>query len=222
MAMNFNELSGLKQWGAVILGGALVTTALYFTVFKNQSDKNAAAQHALQAKVRENNELESYRPKLKDMDRQLANLKQQLEIEARIVPNEKSVDGFIEMLDAEAVKAGVELRRYTAKPVVAKDYYSEVPFDLELDGPYYSMLNFFDRVGKLERIVNVSGLLVSNTKNPTGAKAKHTYQYAPNESVVATFTATTFFSHELDVPAAAAPGAKPATAVAVASKLESL
>jgi type IV pilus assembly protein PilO len=218
MAMNFNELSGLKQWGAVILGGALVTTALYFTVFKNQSDKNAAAQHALQAKVRENNELESYRPKLKDMDRQLANLKQQLEIEARIVPNEKSVDGFIEMLDAEAVKAGVELRRYTAKPVVAKDYYSEVPFDLELDGPYYSMLNFFDRVGKLERIVNVSGLLVSNTKNPTGAKAKHTYQYAPNESVVATFTATTFFSHELDVPAAAAPGAKPATAVAVASK----
>ena len=218
MAMNFNELSGLKQWGAVILGGALVTTALYFTVFKNQSDKNAAAQHALQAKVRENNELESYRPKLKDMDRQLANLKQQLEIEARIVPNEKSVDGFIEMLDAEAVKAGVELRRYTAKPVVAKDYYSEVPFDLELDGPYYSMLNFFDRVGKLERIVNVSGLLVSNTKNPTGAKAKHTYQYAPNESVVATFTATTFFSHELVVPAAAAPGEKPATAVAVSSK----
>jgi type IV pilus assembly protein PilO len=213
MATNFNELSGLKQWGAVILGGALVTTALYFTVFKTQSDKNVAAEHALQTKVRENNELESYRPKLKDMDRQLANLKQQLEIEARIVPNEKSVDGFIEMLDAESVKAGVELRRYTAKPVVAKDYYSEVPFDLELDGPYYSMLNFFDRVGKLERIVNVSGLLVSNTKNPSGAKTKHTYQYAPNESVVATFTATTFFSHELDVPAAV-PGAKPATAAA--------
>ncbi len=218
MAMNFNELSGLKQWGAVIVGGALVTAALHFTVFKTQNDKNTAAQHALQDKVRENNELESYRPKLKDMERQLANLKQQLEIEARIVPNEKAVDGFIEMLDAEAVKAGVELRRYTAKPVVAKDYYSEVPFDLELDGPYYSMLNFFDRVGKLERIVNVSGLLVSNTKNPQGAKTKHTYQYAPNESVVATFTATTFFSHELDVPAAVAPGAKPATAVAVASK----
>ena len=29
---------------------------------------------------------------------------------------------------------------------------------MELDGPYYSMLNFFDQVGKLERIVNVSGL----------------------------------------------------------------
>src|SRR5271169_3291207 len=206
---NFSELSGLKQWAVVVFGGALVTVALYFTVFKNQSDKNAAAQHALQDKVRENNELESYRPKLKDIERQLANLKQQLEIERRIVPDEKQVDGFIESLDAEAQKAGVELRRYSAQPTSQKEYYTEVPFTIDLDGPYYSMLNFFDRVGKLERIVNISGLLVATTKKPTEAKAKHTYQYAPNESVVATFTATTFFSHDLN-PAGPGPGAKPA------------
>jgi type IV pilus assembly protein PilO len=195
----------------VLVGGALITAALYFTMFKSQSDKNALAQKAVQEKVRENNELESYRPKLKDMERQLANLKQQLEIERRIVPDEKQVDTFIETMDGEAQKAGVELRRYTAQPMSSKEYYTEVPFAMELDGPYYSMLNFFDRVGKLERIVNVSGLLVSTTKKPTEAKAKHQYQYAPNESVVATFTATTFFSHDL-TPAAGAPGAKPATA----------
>jgi type IV pilus assembly protein PilO len=207
---NFSELSGLKQWGAVLAGGAIVTAALFFTVFKSQSEKNTAAQHALEDKVRENNELESYRPKLKQIEQQLAELKQQLEIEARIVPNEKQLDGFITMLDSEAQKAGIELRRYTAKPTVSKEYYTEVPFDIELDGPYYSMLNFFDRVGKLERIVNVSGLLVSTTKSPSNAKAKHTYQYAPNESVVATCTATTFFSHDA-TPAAAGAGAKPGT-----------
>jgi type IV pilus assembly protein PilO len=214
---NFNELSGLKQWGAVLAGGAIVTAALYFTVFKSQSDKNAAAQHALETKVRENNELESYRPKLKDMEQQLASLKQQLEIERRIVPDEKQIDSFIEMLDGEATKAGVELRRYVAKPTSAKEYYTEVPFDIEADGPYYSMLNFFDRVGKLERIVNVSGLMVSTTKDPAGAKAKRTYQYAPNESIVATFTASTFFSHDLE-PAGAGPGAKPVTVAAAVSK----
>ncbi len=207
---NFSELSGLKQWGAVIAGGAIVTAALFFTVFKSQSEKNTAAQHAVDEKNRENAELESYRPKLKQIEQQLAELKQQLEIEARIVPNEKQLDGFITMLDSEAQKAGVELRRYTSKPTVSKEYYTEVPFDIELDGPYYSMLNFFDRVGKLERIVNVSGLLVSTTKAPSAAKAKHTYQYAPNESVVATCTATTFFSHDA-TPAAAGAGAKPGT-----------
>ena len=210
---NFSELSGIKQWGLVILGGVAVTAALYFGVFKSQNDKNVAAQHALDDKIRENNELESYRPKLKQIEQQLAELKQQLEIEQRIVPDEKQIDGFITMMDGEAFKAGVELRRYTAKDIKQQQYYTEVPFEMELDGQYYSVLNFFDRVSKLERIVNVGGLMVSTVKNPTGAKAKRTYQYTPNESIVATFTATTYFSRNLQPPAAA-PGAKPVTTAA--------
>jgi len=202
---NFNEMSGLKQWAALLAGAALITGGLYFTLFKSQREANAVAQQNLETKRRENAELEAYRPKLAEIERQLASLKQQLEIERKIVPDEKEVDGFMKMMDAEAMKAGIELRRYTAKPLASKDFYTELPFEMELDGPYYSMLNFFDRVGKLERIVNVSGLLVANTKKPTDAKAKHTYQYAPNESVVATCTATTFFSHDMAPPAAAAP-----------------
>ena len=195
---SFSEFSSLKQWAVVVVGAALVTGAMYFTTFKGQQDANAAAQATLDAKLRENAELESYKPKLAEMERQLASLKQQLEIERHIVPDEKEVDSFIKTLDAEALKAGIEMRRYTALAVSSKEFYTEVPFEIEVDGPYYSMLNFFDRVGKLERIVNVSGLLVSTTKKPGDAKAKHIYQYAPNESVVATCVASTFFSHDLD------------------------
>jgi type IV pilus assembly protein PilO len=203
---NFGEMSGIKQWAVVVGGAALVTAGLYFTVFKTQRDQNTAAQAALETKRKENAELEAYRPKLAEMERQLASLKQQLEIERRIVPDEKEVDGFMRMLDAEASKAGIEIRRYTAQPVAQKDFYTEVPFEMELDGPYYSMLGFFDRVGKLERIVNVSNLLVASTRKPSDAKAKKQYQYAPNESIVATCKATTFFSHDLDPAGTGKPG----------------
>lgn len=203
---NLSELSGIKQWGVAIGGAALISGALFFTYFKTQRQANDAAQQALDAKVQENEQLAPYRTKLADIDRQIANLKQQLEIEQRIVPDQKQVDGFMKMLDAEAMKAGVELRRYTAQPVTSKEFYSEVPFEIELDGPYYNVLSFFDQVSKLERIVNVSGLLVANTKKGSEAKAKHVYQYAPNESIVATCTATTFFSHDI-VPAATKPAA---------------
>src|SRR5579862_154365 len=205
MATNFSELSGIKQWGALVLAAVLASTAMYFVVFKSQSEKNAVAQKAVQEKVRENNELEAYRPKLKDMERQLANLKQQLDIERRIVPDEKSEDAFIESMNGVAQKTGVWLRRYAASPVSQKEYYTEVPFSMELDGPYYSMLNFFDQVSKLERIVNISNLMVSTTKSAGDAKVKHTYQYAPNESVAASFTATTFYTHDLNSPQVAKP-----------------
>jgi len=202
--MNFGEMSGFKLLGVLALAVIVGTTALYYTVFKSQREANATAQQKLQAKQRENAELEAYRPKLADIERQLANLKQQLDIERKIVPDEKEVDNFMRMVSAEGRKAGIEIRRYTAKPMGTKEYYSEVPFELELDGPYYSMVGFFDRVSKLERIVNVSNLLVASTRKPSDAKAKHSYQYAPNESVVATCVSTTYFSHDLD-PAAAAP-----------------
>jgi Tfp pilus assembly protein PilO len=99
----------------------------------------------------------------------------------------------------------VELRRYTAQQVSSKEFYTAVPFEIELDGSYYSMMRFFDDVSKLERIVNVSNLLVANTKKSSEAKVKHTYQYAPGESVVATCVATTFFSHEQQGTAPAKP-----------------
>ena len=205
--MNLGELSGVKLLGVLLLVAAVGTTGLYYTVFKSQRDENAAAQIKLQAKLRENAELEAYRPKLVDIERQLASLKQQLEIERRIVPDEKEVDNFMRMVSGEARKSGVEIRRYTSRPYVAKEFYTEVPFEIELDGPYYSMLGFFDRLGKVERIINVANLLVASTRKPGDAKAKHAYQYAPGESVVATCLSTTYFSH--DLAPAAAPASKP-------------
>ena len=130
---NFSEMSGIKQLSLLITVAAVLSTALYFTLFKSQRDANTTAQQNLDAKLHENAELESYRPKLAEIERQLASLKQQLEIERRIVPDEKEVDGFMKMMDAEAVKTGVELRRYTAKPTAAKDFYTEVPFEMELE-----------------------------------------------------------------------------------------
>jgi type IV pilus assembly protein PilO len=203
--MNFSEMSGMKQWGLVIVVAGLITGALYFTYFKTQRDANQTAQNALDAKLKENRELAPYESRLAEINRQLASLEQQMEIEKRIVPDEKDVEGFMKMLDAEAAKTGVELRRYTAQPSSSKEFYTAVPFEIELDGSYYSMMKFFDDVSKLERIVNVSNLLVANTKKGGDAKVKHTYQYAPGESVVATCLATTFFSHDQQGVAAAKP-----------------
>ena len=60
-------------------------------------------------------------------------------------------------------------------PVGNKEFYSEVPFAIDIDGPYYSVLNFFQRVAELERIVNVSNMQMGNTKSSGAAKVKGTY-----------------------------------------------
>ena len=72
--MNFNDMSGMKQWGLVLGLAALLSAALYFTYFKTQRDANENAQKSLDAKLQENRELEPYKTKLAEIDRQLASL----------------------------------------------------------------------------------------------------------------------------------------------------
>jgi len=57
-----------------------------------------------------------------------------------------------------------------------------VPFAIDIDGPYYSVLNFFQRVAELERIVNIGNLQMTNTKTTSAAKVKGTYQYEAGAS----------------------------------------
>ena len=120
----------------------------------------------LKAVQADNDSLRPFQGKLADLDRQIENLKQQLEIQKRIVPDEKQTDEFIHMVEASASAAGIEVRRFTSKTTSSHEFYTEAPYELDIDGPYYSVLNFFDKVSKLERIINISGLQMAPCWNP--------------------------------------------------------
>jgi type IV pilus assembly protein PilO len=180
----------------LVVAGLVIglTIAGYFFLYQPMDVANTAARAEVK-KVQDQNELlRTFEPKLADMNRQIASLREQLEEMRKIVPDEKLADKFIEMMQATAEQSGIEIRRYTARNVATREFYTEAPYDMELDGPYYSMLNFFDRVGKLERIVNVGGLKVATRATPGAAGARNAYAYHPNETVVATCTATSFYS----------------------------
>jgi Tfp pilus assembly protein PilO len=131
-------------------------------------------------------------------------LQKQLATLQTIVPEDKQVDQFIIMLQTAASTSGVSLRRITTKPVVSKDYHFEMPFELEADGPYFSMLDFFGKLSRLSRIINV-GDLKFDAIAPNGGSTK--FPVTPGTSVTGTMTVTTFFTEPGQAlqPAAAKP-----------------
>ena len=200
-----------RKFGITI--GAVVVIALVvgFLVLKPMYDENATKATALKARLAEIQQLEPLEKKERDLDTNIEQLKQQLERQRTVVPDDKQADQFIHVLQAQASAAGIEIRRYTAKPVSTRDYYSEVPFEIDLDGTYAGLLSFFERVARLERIINIGNLQMANPARQPDAKTKKKYVYPPGQSVVASCTATTFFSRTPDAtPAApAAPAKKP-------------
>jgi type IV pilus assembly protein PilO len=123
-----------------------------------------------------------------------------MDAQRKIVPEEKEVPALITLVESEATAAGVEVRRYTPKDVTTKEYYVEVPFEVDVDGPYYAVLNFYDRLQRLERIVSVSHLSMGALK---GGKStvKKAYKWSPDETVSASCILTTFYSASRGGPA---------------------
>src|SRR5215470_8768370 len=207
----FGEMSLAARAGILFLAAAMVGAAYYYIYFNPLYQANQQLATRIKDKTDENARLRTFEPKLAAEIRNMAILQQQLEIQKKIVPEDKDADQFIKLLHDTAATSGIEIRRYTALPVANKEFYSEVPFAIDIDGPYYSVLSFFQRVSELERIVNVSNMQMGNTKSSSAAKVKTSYTWGPNETVLASCTATTFFSHEPEEapPAAAAKPGQP-------------
>lgn len=203
----FSEMSFGARVGVMLLVALVVGVAFYYVYLNPQIQANDQIRTKIDQKTRENEQLRQFEPKLADLNRQMAILQQQMEIQKKIVPDDKDADQFIRLLHDTAATSGIEIRRYTAMPIADHEFYTDVPFAIDIDGPYYSVLNFFQRVSELERIVNIDNLQMANTKNGGAAKVKGQYKYAPGESVLASCTAMTFFSHEPEeTPAPAKPG----------------
>ena len=62
------------------------------------------------------------------------------------------------LLQGAAAASGVQIRKLTAMAVVSRDYHYDMPFAIQVDGPYYSIVDFFSRLSRLSRIINVGDL----------------------------------------------------------------
>lgn len=198
----FTELPQTAQIG-IVLALAVVGAVGYWAMkVKPVQEANEKDLITLKSKKSEVAQLAPYENKLAELTRQIDVLNQQLELQKRIVPDEKEVPSFITLVQAEAQKAGIEIRRYTLKPAVTHEFYSEQSFDVDVDGAYYSVLDFFERLSKTERIVNVANLSMAGLKGNSAAArgVRRSYSWGAHETVAANCTATTFFSTPKPAP----------------------
>jgi len=188
---------------ALAIAVILVLAGLYVP-FSPVAQERADYDKAVQARTKLNQEvtqLQVYKQRYGELKQQMDALNKQLDTLKTIVPEEKEVDEFIRQIQGAASASNVSLRRLTAQNIVPKEYHYEMPFEAQADGPYYNVLDFFSRLSRLSRIINVGDLEFAE---PNGTQAKGTkYPIRPGETVSGVFTVTTFFTK----PADTAPGA---------------
>jgi type IV pilus assembly protein PilO len=196
--------TGFRDWpwplqALFFLGLAVVLIAagMYLPFLPNAQVRTQleAAEQTEKPLKTEVDGLRVYKQRRAELQSQMDALQKQLATLQTIVPEDKQTDQFIIMIQSAATSSGVSIRRMKALPIASKQYYFEMPFEVEADGPYFSVLDFFSKLGRLSRIINVGDLKLQGL----ATKGTSNFHVTAGSSVTGVMTITTFFSKAADV-----------------------
>jgi len=190
MATDLNNLPPAAR-GAVLAGVPVMLAAVAFWYFVWPLSVKLTATKAevatLHAQNLRNQSIERQRGQFQQ---RMAQLEKELEAFRATVPDEPAPDELVKMVhDAEQV-SGVHLRAFVAQPTVAQQMYVEMPFKARLDGTFYALVSFFNRLTQAQRIVGVSNLALG----PPTAAGSGKYTIDPEATVGVNCVVTTYFN----------------------------
>lgn len=117
-------------------------------------------------------ELAAKREIVKEKDRYAAELertREKLYIALKQLPDKSEIPTLLENVSSLGTAAGLQFKLFKPMPEVAKNFYAEIPVDIQVDGKYRDVVTFFDNVSKMPRIVNIVNITMDKPrKDPSG------------------------------------------------------
>jgi len=190
MPKNFNDLPVPVQIAVFVLTAVVLGGAIFYFYDLPLRDRRDSLRKEVARLTAENKHNQIFERERTEYLNRIAQLEKDLEKLRSIVPEEQGTDDLLRMVFVEAKASDVNIRTFIPQALVPKDIYTEMPFNLRLDGTYYALLGFFDRLAHEERIVSVSGLSLGS---PQGGGMGSIKIHA-GETVGANCVLTTYFS----------------------------
>ena len=95
-------------------------------------------------------------------------LEQRLEEALAELPEQKNIDELLQLFQDRAQKAGLEINTIEPKPEQSQGFYASIPIPMTVTGNFHEIATFFDALGRLRRIVNVSDIQLDSPKEVKG------------------------------------------------------
>ena len=118
--------------------------------------------------ARELNESKAIAKDLQKFKDQVAKLNIELANALTQLPNEKEIPEILRNISTLGKESNLEFTLFRPKPEEPKQFYANVPIELVVLGSYHNTGMFFDRVGKLPRIINVVNFNMASAKDVKG------------------------------------------------------
>ncbi len=164
-----------------IIGVVIVVGYVMLVVWPKQEEisRLTAESRKLGAEVDEKRKIAQQLPQI---EREVQAMDLQLKEVLVKLPEEREIPNLLTQVNTLGQQSGLEFTSFRPAPIQAKEFYSEVPINLRVEGSYHTLGTFFDRLSKLPRIVTVGDLKI----------APNTAKKAGDRTITADFGVVTF------------------------------
>ena len=186
------------QLGVSAVIAALICGGFYYFWYSDALEQQRQKEARLATLQKEIRALEATANRLPEFQREVQALEARLETLKRILPPEKEMPDLMRRIQYLAAQSSLQIRKFNPAAVVQKDFYQEVPVNIDVEGTYHNMGAFLDRVSRMSRLVNMGDLKIKSQGTQT-----------LNNTVAVSTTATTYVYVDAPPPPPQAAGARP-------------
>jgi type IV pilus assembly protein PilO len=171
--------------GAAVLVFGFVLGLGYFLSIKDLNTRHEQLQReevtlleSFEQKAFRAHNLDQYRQQLVELEASFETLKSQL-------PKDTEVPGLLEDITHTGLGSGLEFETIALKDEIEKEFYAELPIDIQVSGDYHGFGAFVSGVAALPRIVTLHDFKIVPVKEEAGSRGMldmsitaKTYRYA--------------------------------------------
>ena len=172
---------GIKFICYVLVFAVVVGAAIHFLI----TDKHHAVEREI---IRENDLKSQFEDKafrvanLDALRRQMADVEERFSEILKQLPTDKEVPGLLEDISDIGRQAGLSIETIALQPETRRQFYIELPINIQVSGTYHQMGEFVSGVSAIERIVTLHDYSIrtaADDKLSMTINAK-TYRYEQN------------------------------------------
>jgi type IV pilus assembly protein PilO len=170
-----NKLPLGQKVGAVAAVLVLLTALNFFLVgfdfgpsISETEDLIAKAQVEKDKVHREYIEKQAIANNLNQFRREKELLEQRLAEALAELPEEKNLHELLQLFQDRAIKAGLDINTIEPAAEKTEGFFARIPIPMTVNGNFHEIATFFDSLGRLRRIVNVSDIVLDQPKDVNG------------------------------------------------------
>ncbi len=150
---------------------AIVGLYLYFRILPAQDGLNASQRELTKFEA----ELSTIKAVVRDLEKfkqQVEKLNEDVKNALTQLPNEKEIPEILKTISSLGKESNLEFTSFRPKAEQSQQFLVIVPIELVALGNYHNIGIFFDKVGKLPRIINVVDFNMTKAKDTKDVKGK--------------------------------------------------